>query len=81
MKSLTGGGILKIRSLKPEECIRYSMSQPIAILVSGTDSLKVLKKNLIIASNFSPISDQETKDLLKWSKPFTQDAKYEWYKR
>jgi predicted aldo/keto reductase-like oxidoreductase len=81
MKSLTGGGVLNIRSLKPEECIRYSMSQSIATLVSGMDSLEVLKKNLIIASNFSPMSGQETNALLKRSKSFIKDAKYEWYKR
>ena len=81
MKSLTGGGILRTESLRPEECIRYSMSQPIATLVSGMDSMEVLKKNLMIASNFSPMTEKEKNALLFRSKRYSKNAEYEWYKQ
>ncbi len=81
MKSLAGGGILKTGSLKPEECIRYSLSQPIATLVSGMDSMEVLKKNLMIASRFSPMTEQEQTTLLDRSEPYSENAEYEWYKQ
>lgn len=81
MKSLAGGGIPRTGSLEPEECIRYSMSQPIATLVSGMDSMEVLKKNLMIASKFSPMTEQEEADLLGRSEPYARNAEYERYKR
>lgn len=81
MKSLAGGGILKTGSLKPEECIRYSLSQAIATLVSGMDSMEVLKKNLMIASRFSPMTEQEQTTLLDRSEPYSRNAKHEWYKQ
>jgi len=81
MKSLAGGGILRTGSLRSEECIRYSLSQPIATLVSGMDSMEVLRKNLRIASNFSPMNEQEEISLLDRSEPYARNAEYEWYKR
>jgi predicted aldo/keto reductase-like oxidoreductase len=81
MKSLAGGGILRTASLRPEECIRYSLSQPIATLVSGMDSMEVLKKNLIVASNLSPMTQQEKNALLDRSKPYAKNTEYEWYKQ
>jgi len=81
MKSLTGGGILRTEALRPEECIRYSMSQPIATLVSGMDSMEVLEKNLLIASNFSPMTEEEKNALLDRSKPYSKNAQNEWYKK
>ncbi len=81
MKSLTGGGILRIGSLRPEECIRFTLSQPISTLVSGMDSMEILKKNLTIASRFSPMTEQEKNGLLERSKPYAKNAEYEWYKR
>ena len=81
MKSLAGGGILRTGSLKPEECIRYSLSQPIATLVSGMDSMEVLKKNLMIVSKFAPMTEQEKNALLDRSKPYAKNAEYEWYKQ
>lgn len=81
MKSLAGGNILEIGALKPEECIRYSMSLPISTLVSGMDSMEVLQRNLRIASQFSPMSEEEKRVLLEKSEKYADNARYEWYKR
>ncbi|MFB0522707.1 MAG: hypothetical protein ACETV1_02975 [Candidatus Bathyarchaeia archaeon] len=72
---------MRTGSLRPEECIRYSMSKSIATLVSGMDSMEVLRKNLMIASNFSPMTEKEKNALLERSKPYSKNAEYEWYKQ
>ena len=57
------------------------MSQPISTLVSGVDSMEVLEKNLKIASQFTPMSEEERKALLEKSKKYAENARYEWYKQ
>jgi predicted aldo/keto reductase-like oxidoreductase len=84
MKSLGGGDhgrILTIKTLRAEECIRYTMSLPIATLVSGIDSLDVLKTNLNIAANFVPMSEDERTALLARVEPYAKDGTYEAYKQ
>jgi predicted aldo/keto reductase-like oxidoreductase len=84
MKSLgggPGGNFLKTGTLRSEECIRYAMSQPVSTLVSGMDSMEVLERNLKIASEFTPMSEEEKTVLLGKSKIFSENARYEWYKQ
>jgi predicted aldo/keto reductase-like oxidoreductase len=83
MKSLgggQGGRILRVKALKAEECIRYTLSQPISTLVSGIDSMKVLESNLKIASKFVPMSEEEEKEILDRAEPHSKNGKYEYYK-
>ncbi|MEW5849319.1 MAG: aldo/keto reductase [Myxococcota bacterium] len=64
MKSLGGAGDPVRRGLvTPQEAIRYVLSLPIAALVSGIDSLQVLRQNLEIARTFRPMSPQEMQAL------------------
>lgn len=84
MKSLgggLGGRFLRIKSLRAEECIRYTMSLPISTLVSGMDSQEVLEANLKITSNFVPMSEREKKELLDKAEQYAKDGKYEAYKK
>jgi predicted aldo/keto reductase-like oxidoreductase len=64
----------------PEENIRYSLSRPIATLVSGMDSLDVLRKNLQTAREFEPLSEAETEQLLDVTKDASQAGRFENYK-
>lgn len=77
MKSLGGGSwgrILKIKSLYAEECMRYTMSLPISTLVSGIDSMEILKINLKIASNFTLMTAEERNELLARAKPYSKNS-------
>jgi predicted aldo/keto reductase-like oxidoreductase len=80
MKSQAGGGLLKAAVTTPEENIRYSLSRPIATLVSGMDSLDVLRKNLQTAREFEPLSEAETEQLLDVTKDASQAGRFENYK-
>jgi hypothetical protein len=62
------------------EALRYALSQPIAALVSGIDSMDVLKQNVAIARNFKPLGDGELKALLARVKPFAGDGRHERFK-
>jgi len=83
MKSLGGGRPGRFVTGKvctAEEAIRFALSQPIASLVSGIDSMEVLKQNLAIARNFKPMTDEEKSALLAKVKPLAGDGRHERFK-
>jgi aryl-alcohol dehydrogenase-like predicted oxidoreductase len=60
MKSLSGTGLPITKGLVTvEEALRYAMSLPVAVTVSGIDSLEVLRQNLKIARGFKPLPQSE----------------------
>ena len=81
MKSFADGHIFKANAgITPEEALRYAMSLPVATVVSGMESLDVLRQNLAIAQNFTPMTAEEREALLAKSAPHAQDAPHELFK-
>jgi predicted aldo/keto reductase-like oxidoreductase len=86
MKSLGGGDAAKGGRLvaagvcSVEEAIRYALSQQIASLVIGIDSMKVLRQDLTIARGFKPIEGDELAKLLARVKEQAGDGRHEHFK-
>lgn len=84
MKSLGGGGgpgILTAGTGVPaEDCIRYSLSQPISSLVCGMRSMADLTQNINIARNFVPMSKEKQDDILNQIKDVAGDGRFELFK-
>jgi predicted aldo/keto reductase-like oxidoreductase len=82
MKSLGGGkGRFVLQNVcTAEEAIRYALAQPIASLVTGIDSMEVLKKNVAIARNPQPLEGEELERLLAKVKPVAGDGRHEQFK-
>jgi predicted aldo/keto reductase-like oxidoreductase len=81
MKSLNGNArAVKEGIIKPEDAIRYAMSLPISVLVSGIDSLEILRKNLEIARSFKPMAVDERIAYEGICAKFAGDGRYELYK-
>jgi aryl-alcohol dehydrogenase-like predicted oxidoreductase len=61
MKSLAAGHIFDDPTIDitAEEAIRYALSQPIASLCTGIDSVAILEQNLRIAREFVPMTAEE----------------------
>ena len=81
MKSL-GGDARAVRAevVSPEEALRYTMSLPVATVVSGIDSPRILSQNLTVAQKFRPMSDRRMQALRRRVLPFTADGRFELYK-
>ncbi len=83
MKSLGGGNleaggrIVAEGVATPDECIRFALSQPIASLVVGVDSEKVLDQDLAIGRAFAPMPADEMGKLLDRVKPVASDGRFE----
>ena len=81
MKSLGGEGIpIKKRAVKVADALRYAMSLPVGTTVSGIDSMKVLRQNVRIATNFEPMTEAEMQSLRQQTADAAADGHFELYK-
>jgi predicted aldo/keto reductase-like oxidoreductase len=81
MKSLGGDAqSVTARAVTPQEAIRYALSLPIATLVSGIDTMRILRQNLAIAQGFRPMTARQRQTLLKRVEPTARDGRFELYK-
>ena len=81
MKSLGGDGrAVKARAVTPQEAIRYALSLPIATLVSGIETMRVLRQNLAIAQGFRPMTSRQRQALRQRVSANACDGRFELYK-
>jgi predicted aldo/keto reductase-like oxidoreductase len=81
MKSLGGDGRIVTEAKIPvETALRYVMSLPIATLVTGIDSMRVLEQNLTIARSFAPLSQDERNAVDDQTVRLAGDGRYELFK-
>jgi predicted aldo/keto reductase-like oxidoreductase len=81
MKSLGGDGSIVARGgVRIEDALGYALSQPIATLVSGIDSEKVLDQNLKIAREFQPFSPSRMAEIEKSVVGLAGDGRFELFK-
>jgi aryl-alcohol dehydrogenase-like predicted oxidoreductase len=80
MKSMGSGVILKSAVVSPRECLRYALSLPTSVVITGIDSIEILDQALDVASNFRPMSGGEMSDLLRRTKDAASQGQYELFK-
>ncbi len=81
MKSLNGtGDAVKKGVITAEEAIRYAMSLPVTVTVSGIDSLEILRTNVAIARAFTPMSLEEKNAHRAKCAAYAGDGRFEMYK-
>jgi aryl-alcohol dehydrogenase-like predicted oxidoreductase len=82
MKSLGGGRgeFVQKKVCTAEDAHRFALSQPIATLVTGIDSMDVLKQNIATARNFKSLEGKELEALLMKVKPEAGDGRHEHFK-
>jgi aryl-alcohol dehydrogenase-like predicted oxidoreductase len=81
MKSMGGSGeLVSHGEVKPEEALGYAMSLPVAVTISGMESVEVLHQNLTIAREFEPLSAAAMQHLRDRTKYEASDGRYELFK-
>ncbi len=80
MKSMADGAILKSQTVTPVECLHYAMSLPTSTVITGIDSLKILKQDLEAVKTFHPLSDDEIAALLARTAKVAAHGKFERFK-
>ena len=80
MKPLASGDIVKSGNLNAEQCLRYALSLPTSVVITGIDSMPVLEQALRVARSFEPLDEAEKRALLERSKPLGRTGELEAFK-
>jgi predicted aldo/keto reductase-like oxidoreductase len=80
MKPMGSGIILKSGKVSPIECLHYAMSLPTSVVITGCDSLKILRQALTAARTFRPMPERARNALLARTREASNAKLYELYK-
>jgi aryl-alcohol dehydrogenase-like predicted oxidoreductase len=80
MKPIGAQFLLNVRSVTARECLRYAMSLPVSVVITGCDSIPILEQALEAARTFRPLTDKERSGLLAKTVRSSAKGKYELYK-
>jgi predicted aldo/keto reductase-like oxidoreductase len=67
-------------AVTPTECLQYSMSQPVSVVITGCDTVGILMQGLNAAYRFRPLTEAEQKALLARTAPAATKGEWEKYK-
>jgi uncharacterized protein len=62
------------------ELLRYSMSLPVATTITGVSEMEILRQDLKIAHEFTPLNATEMQALRNRARPYAGDGRFELYK-
>jgi len=80
MKCLANGIILRSGAVTAPECLRYALSLPTSVVITGIDSLEILDQALEAARTFRPLTPQEREALLARTTAAAHSGEYEPFK-
>ena len=81
MKSFCGDARgIKAKVVSPADALSYALSLPIATVVSGMESPRVLRQNVKIACGFKPLSRRAMNAIRRQAAPAAADGRFELYK-
>jgi len=80
MKPIGGGIILQSKTVTAPECLRFAMSQPSDVVITGCESLKRVQQALDTARNFKVMNQEEMASLLSRTAGVASEGKFELYK-
>ncbi len=80
MKALANGILLKSGVVSAEECLRYALSLPASVVITGIDSMEILDQACRIASDFHPLAGGELLALLQRTATPAADGTWEPFK-
>jgi aryl-alcohol dehydrogenase-like predicted oxidoreductase len=80
MKSMGHGIILKSKTVSATECLHYALTLPTSVVITGIDSIKVLKQALAAGRTFQPLTESEVNALLAKTRTAAVRGDFELFK-
>jgi uncharacterized protein len=80
MKPLAAGQAIKTKQLSAPECLRFALSMPTSVVITGCESTRDLEQALTVARTFKPMSKDEIAKLMQRTSEVAANGKYEQYK-
>ncbi|HEX3149749.1 MAG TPA: aldo/keto reductase [Gemmataceae bacterium] len=80
MKPIASGAILKSKTVTAPECLRFALSQPTSVVITGIDRPEILTQALTVVKEFTPLTADEEKALLARTAKAAVDGAFERFK-
>lgn len=80
MKPMGNGYFLKTNEVKPVECLHYVMTISPGTVITGIDSMGVLRQTVDAVRTFKPMTKEQVAALLERTKLPSAEGKYELFK-
>lgn len=80
MKSMGSPYILESKTVTAVECLQYAMSLPTSVVITGCDSLPILRQALKAARDFRPLTEKQVTALLARTAVAARKGEFERYK-
>jgi len=80
MKPMGDPFILKSNTVSAVECLRYALSLPTSVVITGCETLERLQQALDVGRSFKPLSDAERASLLNKTARAARNGEFELYK-
>ena len=80
MKSLGDTVILKSGTVTAVECLNFSLSLPVSVLITGIDDRRSMDQAFAVAKSFKPMTEPEMTALLAKTETAAANGKYELFK-
>jgi len=74
------GAILQSKTVTPTECLHYAMSLATSVVITGIDSMEVLKQDLHAVRTFKPLSPEQMAALVERTAQAAAEGKFEPFK-
>src|SRR6476646_1170779 len=80
MKAMGDKIILKSGAVQATECLRYALSLPTSVGITGIERHQILQQALDVAKTFKPMSKEETAQLLAKTEKLAAKGEFELFK-
>jgi predicted aldo/keto reductase-like oxidoreductase len=80
MKPIADGRAIKTQKVSAPECLRFALSMPTSVVITGCESIDILDQALTVARNFKPMSKEETAKLMERTSEVAAKGEFELYK-
>ena len=80
MKPMGDPFILQSKTVSAVECLHYAMNLPTSVVITGCDSVAILRQALEAARSFRPMSKEQVAGILAKTAGAAKEGKFELYK-
>jgi len=80
MKSMGNGMILRSGAVTPVQCLRYALSLPTSVVITGIDGMDILDQAVSVATSFQPLEPAEIDALLARTAAAAESGRFELFK-
>lgn len=80
MKPIANGIILRSKTVTARDCLRYALTLPTSVVITGIDAMKILDQACELAESFTPMSQEEVAALLAKTSEAAHRGEFEPFK-